>query len=70
MTQITITEVDTPKSINGYREMYPAATLEQLVEIQSDAMATYRKEFLSGIAMGASVSIADEVVKSIGRNNG
>jgi hypothetical protein len=70
MTQNTISEFETPKSIVDYREMYPDATREQLVKVQSDALAEFRREALSGIAMGASFSVADEVVKSIGRNNG
>jgi len=68
MAEIGTTEVETLKSINGFREIYPDATLEQLVKIQSDAQVAYRREFLSDLAMGASFSVADEVAKSIGRN--
>ncbi len=70
MTQIEITGAETLKSIIEYRELHPDATWEQLVQIQSDAAVAYRRQFLSGTAMGASFSVADEVIKSIGRNDG
>jgi hypothetical protein len=68
MTIIENTEAETSRSISGYREMFPDATLDQLVQIQSDAMRDYRRALVSGVAMGASFSVADEVAKSIGRN--
>jgi hypothetical protein len=70
MAQIEIAEAETLKSIVSYREVYPDANLGELVKIQSDAMKEYRRVSLSGVAMGASFSVADEVAKSIGRNDG
>jgi hypothetical protein len=70
MTHTITTEAETLKSINGYREMFPDATREELVQIQSDAMKDYRRVLLSDVAMGASFSIAYEVAKSVGRNDG
>jgi hypothetical protein len=69
MTQIETGEAQTQGSIVGYRAIFPDATLDQLIKIQSDAMVAYRREFLGGTALGASFSVADEVVKSIGRND-
>jgi hypothetical protein len=63
-----VENVQVAKSIIEYREIYPDATFVELVKTQSDALVAYRREFLSGIAMGASFSVADEVAKSIGRN--
>lgn len=69
MTQNRTTELDSLRSINGYREIYPDATREQLVQIQSEALKDYRREQLSAVAIGASFSAAEEVIKSVGRND-
>jgi hypothetical protein len=68
MSQIEINGLERGQSINAYREIYPDATLGELVKIQSDAMKEYRRVSLSGVAMGASFSVADEVAKSMARN--